>query len=85
MKDADKKPVSEIVGERGIKSSKDFADFMSALMADVVSGRVDPRVADSACKAGEMLLKVASMQMEYSGDSHLFDRPPDTPPDKYLK
>jgi hypothetical protein len=65
--DPDNKPISSIVGERGIKTSGDFADFMSGLMADLVSGRIGPDVAKAACMAGEALLRVSKMQLEFNG------------------
>jgi hypothetical protein len=65
----DEVPLSSLVGERGIKTSRDFADFMGALMADLVAGRVDYQDAQAACLAGEQLLKVSKMQLDYMGGS----------------
>lgn len=61
-------PLSVLVSERGIKTSSDFADFMGALMADVVSGRIKPEVAKAACLAGDKLLQVAKMQIAHGFD-----------------
>lgn len=58
-------PLSSAVARKGIKTSTDFANFMGALMADVVEGRVDPAVANSACKAGDALLKVVEMKLRH--------------------
>ena len=38
---------------------------MSALMADVVEGRITPSVTHAACNAGGKLLKVVEMQHKY--------------------
>lgn len=63
----DSKPISGLVSQRGIKTSADFADFMSALMDDVVNGRIEPAAATAACKAGESLLGVVRMQLNHTG------------------
>jgi hypothetical protein len=81
-KDADEVPISSLVGQRGIKTSKDFADFMAGLMSDIVDGRIKPDVAAAACNAGKELLKLAAMEIEYSGDSCLFERPATMIPDR---
>jgi hypothetical protein len=65
FEDPDDQPLCSLVAERGIKTSKDFAEFMSALMADVVSNRIDGQTAQAACKAGNSLLLMAKMQIEY--------------------
>jgi len=61
-------PKSLQVAERGIKTGRDFADFMSCLMSDIVAGRVTPQVGNGACNAGGKLLKVVEMQYKY-GDT----------------
>lgn len=53
---------SSLVARRGIVTAFDFADFMSALMCDLVDGNIAPEVAESACWAGDRLLKVVEMQ-----------------------
>lgn len=50
---------------KGIKSGEDFANLMSALMSDVLEGRVNPQVANAAVNAGGKLLKVVEMQYKY--------------------
>ena len=39
---------------------------MSALMSDVIEGRISPAVSNAACNAGGKLLKVVEMQYKYS-------------------
>lgn len=38
---------------------------MSALVGDIVNGRIEPRVATAACNAGGKLLKVVEMEHKY--------------------
>lgn len=59
-------PASLRVAERGLRSSVDFRDFMSGLMSDVISGRVNPGVANAACNAGGKLLKMVELEMRYA-------------------
>jgi hypothetical protein len=59
------KPSSLIVAERGIKTSHDFADLMSALMSNLIEGTVAPNVGNATCNAGGKLLKVVEMQYKY--------------------
>jgi len=64
----DDSPKSLQVAAKGIKTGRDFADFMSCLMSDIVAGRVTPQVGNAACNAGGKLLKVVEMQYKY-GDT----------------
>ena len=58
-------PESVEIAGKGVKTSKDFARVMSALMGDVLSGTVDPRTANAVCNAGGKLLKMVEMQHKY--------------------
>jgi hypothetical protein len=58
-------PRCSAIANKGIKTATDFADFMSALMSDVVEDRIDPNIAKTACLAGDKLLKVVEMQAKY--------------------
>lgn len=58
-------PRSLSISERGITTGNDFACCMSALMSDVLAGRVTPSTANAACNAGGKLLKVVEMQYRY--------------------
>lgn len=49
-----------------IISTRDFAGFMSALVGDIVSGRIDPKTASAACKAGAQLLRVVELEQKYA-------------------
>lgn len=58
-------PRALAISERGIRTGADFANTMSALMSDIIAGRVAPQVGNAACNAGGKLLKAAEMQMKY--------------------
>ena len=58
-------PRSLRISERGIRTGFDFADLMSSLMSDIISGRVTPAVGNAACNAGGKLLKIVEMQYKY--------------------
>ena len=58
-------PRSLAIASQGIKTGKDFANMMSALMSDIIEGRVTPSVGNAACNAGGKLLKVVEMQQKY--------------------
>lgn len=53
------------LAERNIKTGQQFAGLMSALMGDVIAGRIAPNVSNAACNAGGKLLKVVEMQHKY--------------------
>lgn len=58
-------PASLAISERGIRTGKDFACLMSALMSDLIAGKITPGVGNAAVNAGGKLLKVVEMQMKY--------------------
>jgi len=62
------KPRSLVIANRGIKTSHDFANLMSALMSDLIEGRVTPNIGNATCNAGGKLLKVVEMQYKYGTD-----------------
>jgi len=58
-----------VISERGIKTDRDFAQFMSAVMGDVIAGRLSTTKATTATRAGAAMLKVIEMRHRYgSGD-----------------
>lgn len=59
-------PLCLAIASRGIKTAEDFANMMSALMSDVIAGRLPPSVANATCNAGGKLLKVVEMQYRYA-------------------
>lgn len=56
---------SQRIAVRGIRSTRDFANLMTALMADVLDGSVDPLKAKAVTGAGAMLLKTVEIQQKY--------------------
>ena len=58
-------PRSLAISARGVKTGEDFANLMSALMSDVLEGRISPDIANASCNAGGKLLKVVEMQYRY--------------------
>lgn len=59
------KPRVLAYAERGIRTGRDFAGAMSALMSDLIDGRVDARTAGAICAAGHNLLAVVKMEHQY--------------------
>jgi hypothetical protein len=60
-----KPPRSLAIAARGIKIGQDYAKLMSALMCDLIEGRVTPNVGNATCNAGGKLLKVIEMEYKY--------------------
>lgn len=58
-------PRSSRVAADGVTTGEEFAKFMSALMADVIDGRINAGTANAACNAGGKLLKIVEMQYKY--------------------
>lgn len=58
-------PRSLLIAEKGIKTGNDFANLMSALMSDLIEGRVTPSIGNATCNAGGKLLKIVEMQYRY--------------------
>lgn len=58
-------PRSLAISEAGINTGTQFASLMSALMGDIIAGRVTPSVGNAACNAGGKLLKIVEMQYKY--------------------
>jgi hypothetical protein len=63
-----RRPRSLEVANKGIKTGGDFAKLMSALMSDIIEGRVTPSIGNATCNAGGKLLKVVEMQYKYGTD-----------------
>jgi hypothetical protein len=61
-------PRSLEIAAKGIKTGGDFANLMSALMSDLIEGRVTPSIGNATCNAGGKLLKVVEMQYKYGVD-----------------
>ena len=68
-------PRSAILAAQGVQTGEEFAGMMSALMSDVIDGRVTPSVANAACNAGGKLLKVVEMSYKYGSNDKKNRRP----------
>lgn len=53
----------------GVRNSEDFANMMSAMMSDIIEGKLNPQTANAAINAGGKLLKVVEMEHKYGGQS----------------
>ncbi len=62
-------PRSLSVANKGIQTAGDFAEMMSALMSDLIEGRVTPQVGNATVNAGGKLLKVVELQYKYGNTS----------------
>lgn len=76
-KEVAKSPRSLVTAAAGIKTGKDFASFMSALMSDLIEGNVTPQVGNAAVNAGGKLLKVVEMEYKYGKRGSLGEPTPD--------
>ena len=56
---------SAAIAAVGVKTGTEFAALMSALMSDVIEGRLSPVVSNAAVSAGRNLLKVVEMEYKY--------------------
>ncbi len=62
---AKRRPQCLQIAKQGIQTGGDFALMMSALMSDVVEGKIAPQVANATTNAGGKLLKVVEMTQKY--------------------
>lgn len=58
---------SAALARQGVSTGTEFAALMSALMSDVIEGRMSPVVSNAAVSAGRNLLKVVEMEYKYGG------------------
>jgi hypothetical protein len=57
---------SYLIAAKGVRTGEDFGELMSALMADILGGDVDPTIATATINAGRQLLRVVEMQYRYA-------------------
>lgn len=57
------------ISENGVRTAQDFAQFMSAVMGDVIAGRLSTAKAAAATRSGAALLKVIEMQYKYGSET----------------
>jgi len=53
------------IAQKGVRTTQDFANMMSAVMSDVIEESISPSVANAAVNAGGKLLKCVELQMKY--------------------
>jgi hypothetical protein len=58
-------PRSLEIAAHGVNTGGQFASLMSALMSDLIDGRLTPSVGNAVCNAGGKLLKVVEMQQRW--------------------
>lgn len=54
---------------QGIQTSREFKEFMSRMMSDLVEGRIAPQTANAVCNAGSKLLRVVELEYRYGRPS----------------
>ena len=69
-------PKSLAFTQKGIKTGQDFANTMSAMMTDLLEGRISPSVGNAVCNAGGKLLKVVEMQYKYASPPSVIKEQP---------
>lgn len=58
-------PRSLALAGKPISTGADFAAMMSAVMSDLIEGKLEAGVGNAVCNAGSKLLKVVEMQYRY--------------------
>lgn len=58
-------PKAAAVAACGVTTGYEFANLMSALMSDLIDGRITPNIGNATCKAAGQLLRVVELQMKY--------------------
>lgn len=77
------------IADRGIKNSRDFRDFMSALMSDLARGKIAANAGNAMCNAGGKMLKMVDLEYKYGTNPErkrgtltiAFEAPNETPPE----
>jgi hypothetical protein len=74
---ANLEPRSTEISNKGVTTASSFAAMMSAMMSDVLDGRVSPVTANAVTNAGGKLLKVVEMRYKYAANHGDVNRPAD--------
>lgn len=69
----DGQPKCIAIAAGGLETGSQFARFMSAMMGDLVTGRLAPNVGHAAVNAGGKLLKVVELRLKYGRAISLTD------------
>lgn len=62
---ANRGPRSLAIAQRGVETSGDFTQLMSALMGDLLEGSIDASVGNAVVNAGGKMLKVVELRLKY--------------------
>lgn len=58
-------PTCVTLANGGINTAADFLKMMTALLADTVTGRVQPQVANATCNVAGKIIRMVEMQHKY--------------------
>lgn len=58
-------PLSSEIASRGIRTDADFAAVFTALIADTLSGAVNPNVTNAACNSAGKVLKMFELRQKH--------------------
>lgn len=58
-------PTCVALANNGINTAADFLRMMTALMADTVTGRVQPQTANATCNVAGKIIRMVEMQHKY--------------------
>lgn len=58
-------PTCVSLANGGINTAADFLRMMTALMADTVTGRVQPQTANATCNVAGKIIRMVEMQHKY--------------------
>ena len=65
--DDDQTPQSLVVLKAGIRTDRDFAELISAVMRDILEKRIDKGTANIMLASADRILRVAELQLRYHG------------------
>lgn len=58
-------PTCVALADNGISTAADFLRMMTALLADTVTGRVQPQTANATCNVAGKIIRMVEMQHKY--------------------
>lgn len=67
-------PRSRAIAAVGITTGNEFTAMMSALISDLIEGRITPATGNACCNAGGKLLKAVELQFKYGMPSPTGER-----------
>lgn len=62
-------PRSVVIAQEGVTTSGQFCSLMSALMSDLLLGKVTPQCGNAVVNAGGKLLKTVELEQKYGTES----------------